>query len=48
MKDIVRRLGQRLMDEYRDPDPKEARLAAGRGAHRALAERMASGSGLTV
>ena len=42
----VRQLQERFLGEYRDPDPKQARLAAGRGEARALAESIASGSGL--
>jgi hypothetical protein len=42
----VRRLQQRFLAGYRDPDSREARGAAERGEHRDLAERIAMGSGL--
>jgi beta-N-acetylhexosaminidase len=42
----VRALKDRFLSGYSDPDPREARLAAGRGAHRALAERIAAASGI--
>jgi beta-N-acetylhexosaminidase len=44
----IRRLKERFLAGYRDPDPKEARAAAGRYEHRALAERVAEGAGLTA
>jgi beta-N-acetylhexosaminidase len=42
----VRALKERFLAGYRDPDPKEARQAAGRGEHRALAESIAVRSGI--
>ncbi len=42
----VRALKERFLVGYRDPDPKEARQAAGRGEHRALAESIAVRSGI--
>jgi hypothetical protein len=42
----VRALKDRFLAGYRDPDPKEARLAAGRGEHRALAETIAVRAGI--
>jgi beta-N-acetylhexosaminidase len=44
----IRELKERFLAGYRDPDPKEARAAAGRFEHRALAERIAERSGLTA
>lgn len=44
----VRRLKERFVLPYRDPDPKEARLAAGIGEHRRLAEQIAERSGITA
>jgi beta-N-acetylhexosaminidase len=44
----VRALKERFLADYRDPDPKEARLAAGRGEHRALAETIAARAGMAV
>ena len=44
----VRALKERFLAGYRDPDPKEARQAAGRGEHRALAETIAARSGIPV
>jgi beta-N-acetylhexosaminidase len=44
----VRALKDRFLAGYRDPDPKEARQAAGRGEYRALAESIAVRSGLTA
>ena len=41
----VRSLKERFLLGYRDPDPKQARLAAGRGDHRALAQLIAERSG---
>jgi beta-N-acetylhexosaminidase len=41
----VRALKDRFLLGYRDPDPKQARLAAGRGDHRALADEIAARSG---
>ncbi len=42
----VRALKERFLAGYRDPDPKAARQAAGRGEHRALAESIAARSGI--
>ena len=42
----VRLLKERFLTGYRDPDPREAREAAGRGEHRALAETIAARSGI--
>jgi hypothetical protein len=42
----VRVLKDRFLAGYRDPDPKEARQAAGRGEHRALAETIAGRAGI--
>jgi len=42
----VRALKDRFLAGYRDPDPKEARLTAGRGEFRALAEEIAARSGI--
>jgi beta-glucosidase-like glycosyl hydrolase len=42
----VRRLKDRFLEGYRDPDPRAARDAAQRGEHRALAEEIATTSGL--
>jgi beta-N-acetylhexosaminidase len=42
----VRALKERFLVGYRDPDPKEAREAAGRSEHRALAEEIAARSGI--
>jgi beta-N-acetylhexosaminidase len=42
----VRALKERFLSGYRDPDSKEARQAAGRGEHRALAETIAARSGI--
>ena len=42
----VRALKDRFLAGYRDPDPKQARLAAGRGEHRALADSISAGSGM--
>ncbi len=42
----LRALKDRFLLGYRDPDPLQARLAAGRGEHRALAERIAERSGI--
>jgi beta-N-acetylhexosaminidase len=44
----VRALKDRFLAGYRDPDPKEARQAAGRGEYRALAESIGVRSGLTA
>ena len=44
----VRGLKERFLADYRDPDPKAARLAAERGEHRALAEEIAALSGLVA
>jgi beta-N-acetylhexosaminidase len=42
----VRALKERFLAGYRDPDPKEARRVAGKGEHRALAEAIATRSGI--
>jgi beta-N-acetylhexosaminidase len=42
----VRALKERFLAGYHDPDPREARLAAGRGEYRALAEAIAVRSGI--
>ena len=42
----VRALKERFLGGYRDPDPKEAREAAGRSEHRVLAEEIAVRSGI--
>lgn len=42
----VRRLKARFLEGYRDPDPGEARRAAGASAHREIAEAIAVVSGL--
>jgi beta-N-acetylhexosaminidase len=42
----VRALKERFLAGYRDPDPREAREAAGRVEHRAVAERIAMRSGI--
>jgi beta-N-acetylhexosaminidase len=42
----VRALKERFLAGYRDPDPREARQAAGRGEYRALAESIAVRSGI--
>ncbi len=42
----LRALKDRFLLGLRDPDPLQARLAAGRGEHRALAERIAAQSGI--
>ena len=42
----VKKLQERFLAGYRDPDPKAAREAAGRGEHRALAEEIVQASGL--
>jgi beta-N-acetylhexosaminidase len=44
----LRALKERFLVGYRDPDPRQARLAAGRGEYRALAEEIASRSGIAV
>jgi beta-N-acetylhexosaminidase len=44
----VRRLKERFLLPYRDPDPKQARLAAGAPERVALAEEIAERSGLTA
>ena len=44
----IRRLKERFLADYRDPDPREARRAAGEGAHRSLAEQISVVSGLTA
>jgi beta-N-acetylhexosaminidase len=42
----VRALKERFLAGYRDPDPRQAREAAGRAEHRALAETIAARSGV--
>ena len=42
----LRALKERFLAGYADPDPKAARLAAGRAEHRALAEEIAERSGI--
>jgi beta-N-acetylhexosaminidase len=42
----VRALKERFLAGYRDPDPREAREAAGRGEHRAIAEAIALRAGI--
>jgi beta-N-acetylhexosaminidase len=42
----VRALKERFLAGYRDPDPGEAREAAGRSEHRAVAEEIAERSGI--
>jgi beta-N-acetylhexosaminidase len=42
----VRALKERFLAGYRDPDPKEARMAAGSGEHRALADAIVARSGI--
>jgi beta-N-acetylhexosaminidase len=42
----VRALKERFLAGYRDPDPREAREAAGRAEHRAIAEAIAARSGI--
>jgi beta-N-acetylhexosaminidase len=44
----IRALKDRFLAGWRDPDPKAARLAAGNGEHRALAEQIAVRSGFTA
>jgi beta-glucosidase-like glycosyl hydrolase len=44
----IRALKERFLADYRDPDPKAARAAAGRYEHRALAEQVAERAGLTA
>jgi beta-N-acetylhexosaminidase len=44
----VRLLKERFLAGYRDPDPKQAREAAGRVEHRAIAETIAARSGMTA
>jgi beta-N-acetylhexosaminidase len=44
----VRALKERFLAGYRDPDPKQAREAAGRVEHRAIAETIAARSGIPV
>jgi beta-N-acetylhexosaminidase len=41
-------LAERFLTGYTDPDPHEARLAAGRDEHRALADRIARAAGIAV
>ncbi|PYQ17660.1 MAG: beta-N-acetylhexosaminidase, partial [Acidobacteria bacterium] len=42
----VRRLKERFLLPYKDPDPKQARLSAGVGEHRRLAEQIAAQAGI--
>ena len=42
----VKRLQERVLEGHQNPDPSEAREAAGRGEHRELAEEIAAASGL--
>jgi beta-N-acetylhexosaminidase len=42
----VKQLQERFLKDYRDPDPRVAREAAGRGEHRALAKEIVQASGL--
>ena len=42
----VRRLKERFLLPYQDPDPKQARLVAGIGEHRRLAEEIAGQAGI--
>ncbi len=44
----VNLLKERFLDGYRDPDPRDARQAAERAEHRAVAEEIAALSGLAV
>ena len=44
----VRALKGRFLAGYRDPDPRQARAAAGRVEHRAIAETIAARSGMAV
>jgi beta-N-acetylhexosaminidase len=44
----IRRLKERFLLPYREPDPKGARLAAGAGERWALAREIAEGSGITA
>jgi histidinol-phosphate/aromatic aminotransferase/cobyric acid decarboxylase-like protein len=44
----VRALKERFLAGYPDPDPKQAREAAGRVEHRAIAETIAARSGMAV
>ena len=46
--DRVRVLKDRFLAGYRDPDPREARLTAGRAEHRALADEIAARAGITA
>jgi beta-N-acetylhexosaminidase len=46
--DRIRRIKQRFLLPYTDPDPKAARQAAGVGERRALAEEIAERSGIPV
>jgi len=42
----IRRLKERFLLPWRDPDPRQARLAVGEGRHRALVEQIGAASGL--
>jgi len=42
----LRRLKERFLLPYQDPDPKQARQAAGIGEHRRLAEQIAGRAGI--
>ena len=42
----VRRLKETFLADYRDPDPRRARMAAGAAEHRAVAEEIAARSGI--
>jgi beta-N-acetylhexosaminidase len=44
----LRAFGDRFLRDYRDPDPGQARLMAGRGEHRQLAEEIQERSGMTA
>jgi beta-N-acetylhexosaminidase len=44
----VRALKDRFLAGYRDPDPREARLAAGRPEHRALADEIVARAGISA
>ncbi len=44
----IRRLKERFLLPYRDPDPKEARLAAGAAPRRALAQQIGERGGVAV
>ena len=44
----IRRLKEKYVLPYADPDPKRARQTAGRGEHRALAEEIAAAGGFKI